>query len=56
MIRDIESFHAARWAEPLITDLGSPGERGVLPPPVEDDIAQAVPDPLAAIPEGLRRR
>jgi len=56
MIRDIDSFQAVRWGEPLITDLGSAGERGVLPPPVEDDIAQAVPDPLAAIPQGLRRR
>jgi glycine dehydrogenase subunit 2 len=48
-------FHAARWNEPLVTDLGSPGERGVLLPEVDAAIAQAVPDPLAAIPAGLRR-
>lgn len=24
-------YHGARWNEPLITDLGSPGERGLLP-------------------------
>jgi glycine dehydrogenase subunit 2 len=50
-----QEFHAARWNEKLITDLGSPGERGVLLPEVEAAIAQAVPDPLAAVPASLRR-
>ena len=26
-------FHEARWDEPIIMELGSPGERGVLVPP-----------------------
>jgi glycine dehydrogenase subunit 2 len=50
-----QDFHAARWNEPLITDLGSPGERGVLLPEVDAAIVAAVPDPLASVPPALRR-
>lgn len=55
MMRAIEQFHAARWAEPLVLDLSAPGERGVLPPEPEDDIRNAVPDPLAELPAAIRR-
>ncbi|MFO1060367.1 MAG: aminomethyl-transferring glycine dehydrogenase subunit GcvPB [Dongiaceae bacterium] len=55
MMRDIGSFHAARWAEPLVTDLGSPGERGVLPPG-DAGLEAAIPDPLAALPAAMRRQ
>nr|WP_244994291.1 aminomethyl-transferring glycine dehydrogenase subunit GcvPB [Actinomadura coerulea] len=41
-------FHQARWDEPLLFELGSPGERGVLPP-----LAQAPAD--VVLPDGLRR-
>jgi glycine dehydrogenase subunit 2 len=50
-----QDFHAARWNEPLITDLGSPGERGVLLPEPDAEIAKAVPNPLASVPAPLRR-
>ena len=50
-----DGFHAARWLEPLITELGTPGERGVIPPAAEPAIREAVGDVLKSIPAGLRR-
>ncbi|MBB6396747.1 glycine dehydrogenase subunit 2 [Actinomadura coerulea] len=44
----LRRFHQARWDEPLLFELGSPGERGVLPP-----LAQAPAD--VVLPDGLRR-
>jgi glycine cleavage system protein P-like pyridoxal-binding family len=49
-------FHAARCNEPLIMELSSAGERGVIPPPVEDDIANAVGDVVASLPAAIRRK
>lgn len=31
-------FHQARWQEPIILEMGRPGERGVLTPQVEEEI------------------
>ncbi|MHB8870099.1 MAG: aminomethyl-transferring glycine dehydrogenase subunit GcvPB [Thermoleophilia bacterium] len=50
-----EGFHAARWQEPVIMEQGSPGERGVLPPPLEAGIRAVVGDPAALIPAELAR-
>ncbi|MBW2122599.1 MAG: glycine dehydrogenase subunit 2, partial [Deltaproteobacteria bacterium] len=50
-----ENYHAARWQEPLIMEMGSPGERGVYPPQVEEEVREAVGDVLSTIPEGMRR-
>ena len=50
-----ENYHAARWQEPIIYDLGTKGERGVYPPQVEKEIEEAAGDVLAAIPKGMRR-
>ena len=50
-----EGFHAARWHEPLIMELGTPGERGVIPPSAEPAIREKVGDVLASIPPELRR-
>ena len=36
-------YHGARWNEPLISDIGAPGERGILPPP-SDDVMRASSD------------
>lgn len=44
----LRRFHQARWDEPLLFELGSPGERGVLVP------APDVP-PDDTLPDGLRR-
>ena len=31
----LRRYHAAVWDEPLVMEMGSPGRRGVIPPPVE---------------------
>jgi glycine dehydrogenase subunit 2 len=51
-----EGFHAARWQEPLIMEMGSPGERGVIPPPLEPRIRESVGEPRQLIPASLVRR
>jgi glycine dehydrogenase subunit 2 len=56
MSRDLAAFHAARWAEPLIMQLSVPGERGLLVAEPEPAIQRAVPEPLARVPESLRRQ
>jgi len=48
-------FHQARWDEPIIFELSTPGARGVLPPATEPGITAAVGDPAAALPPGVRR-
>jgi glycine dehydrogenase subunit 2 len=52
---NLRRFHQARWDEPVIFELSQPGQRGILPPPVEDEIKQEVGDVLADLPENLRR-
>ena len=29
-----KNFHQARWDEPMIYELSTPGVRGILPPPI----------------------
>ena len=36
----IRDFHQARWNEPIIMELSVEGERGVLLPEMEDEIAK----------------
>ena len=48
-------FHQARWDEPIIFELSTPGARGVLPPATEPAITEVVGDPAAALPPGVRR-
>jgi glycine dehydrogenase subunit 2 len=49
-------YHAARWNEPLITEMGGDGQRGILPPEVEDEITSTTADVLDAIPAHMRRQ
>mgnify|MGYP003576010675 CR=1 FL=1 len=49
-------YHQARWDEPVIFELSQPGERGILVPEVEAEIAQAAPDPLQGLPASMRRQ
>src|SRR5512136_907950 len=48
-------FHQASWDEPIIFELSQPGQRGVLIPPVDAEIEQAVGNPADKLPEALRR-
>ena len=50
----LRPFHQASWNEPILLEVSSPGERGLLVPEVEDEI-RATGDPLAGIPDSLRR-
>lgn len=49
------AFHQARWSEPLIMTLGSPGRRGVMPPRTSEKVAGNLKEALAAVPPDLRR-
>jgi glycine dehydrogenase subunit 2 len=51
----LRRFHQARWDEPVLFELSQPGMRGVLPPPVEAGISEAVGDPAATLPDTIRR-
>ena len=48
-------FHAARWNEPLVTDLDEPGACGVMPPANDPAIAETTGDVLAGLPDDLVR-
>jgi glycine cleavage system P protein (glycine dehydrogenase) subunit 2 len=51
-----EDFHAARWEEPTICELGAPGMRGVIPPELEKEIAAEVGDIAKIVPAGILRK
>jgi glycine dehydrogenase subunit 2 len=51
----LRPFHQASWNEPIILELTSPGERGLLVPEVEERVKSAVGDPLEGIPASLLR-
>lgn len=52
----LRKYHQARWDEPIIFELGGPGERGILVPEVEEEIKSAVGDAMAGIPDGMLRK
>ncbi len=52
----LRRFHQARWDEPVIFELSQPGQRGVLPPQVEEGIRQQVGDVVATLPDSIRRK
>ena len=51
----LRPFHQASWNEPIILEMTSPGERGLLVPEVEEGLRSAVGDPLEGIPASLLR-
>ncbi len=51
----LRRFHQARWDEPIIFELSQPGQRGVIPPVVEEGIKNRVGDVLQTLPKNLRR-
>lgn len=52
----VRNFHQAKWDEPIIFELSQKGERGVLVPQAEKEIASAVGDGVSSIPEGMKRK
>ena len=51
----LRDFHQAKWDEPIIYELSTPGERGVEVPSVEEEIEERVGDGLSEIPENMKR-
>ena len=51
----LRRFHQAKWDEPIIFELSSPGQRGILVPEVEEEIKDQVGDVLAVLPKNMRR-
>ena len=51
----LRRFHQAKWDEPIIFELHTPGQRGILIPPVEDEILQITGDVFEDLPDGIRR-
>jgi glycine dehydrogenase subunit 2 len=49
------TFHQARWNEPVLFELHSPGESGVCSPIADPDVVEAVGDPADDLPGILRR-
>ena len=54
-IRTDRDFHEARWDEPIILELGNPGERGVLVPEASEKVKEEVGELDSLIPAGFKR-
>jgi glycine dehydrogenase subunit 2 len=52
----LREYHAARWNEPIIHELSSPGERGFIPPRSEKKIRERIGAGESLIPEGMKRK
>jgi glycine dehydrogenase subunit 2 len=51
----IRNFHAARWDEPLVMEIGRPGRRGIVFEDVEPGVRELVGDPASLVPASARR-
>lgn len=54
--RKVRRVHQAKWDEPIIFELSEPGQRGLLPPEIDEAMGSEVGDVLETIPEGMRRK
>jgi glycine dehydrogenase subunit 2 len=52
----LRRYHAARWDEPVIHEMGHPGRRGAVFSQAEEGVRAAVGDAADLIPEAMRRR
>ena len=52
----LRKFHAARWDEPVVMELGHPGRRGQIFPEADPAVRKAVGEAAKLIPAGLARR
>jgi len=52
----LRRFHQARWDEPIIFELSRAGQRGILVPPVEEEIRAQVGDAMVGLPAFMRRK
>ena len=52
----LRKFHAASWDEPFIMEMGKTGERGIMVPGVDSEVAQTVGETESLVPESMRRQ
>ena len=52
----LRNFHQAKWDEPVIFELHTEGERGMVIPDVEKGIEDTAGDGISSIPENMRRK
>jgi glycine dehydrogenase subunit 2 len=52
----VRNFHQAKWDEPVIYELSTKGERGILFPKIEEEIEKEIGDGFAKIPASMRRK
>lgn len=52
----MKKFHEAKWDEPVIFDLSSKGQRGILVPRIEKEIREKVGDGTAGLPKEMIRK
>ncbi|MFX0062025.1 MAG: aminomethyl-transferring glycine dehydrogenase subunit GcvPB [Candidatus Hermodarchaeota archaeon] len=52
----LKKFHQAKWDEPIIYELSTKGERGILLPEIENEIEKVVGDGLSNLPEHMIRK
>jgi glycine dehydrogenase subunit 2 len=50
------NYQQARWDEPIILELGNPGERGILVPQAAAKVVRKVGAAEKLLPAGLRRK
>jgi len=53
---EVRNFHQAKWDEPVIYELSSKGERGILFPEIEKEIEEIVGDGISILPENMIRK
>jgi glycine dehydrogenase subunit 2 len=51
----LRRYHAAVWDEPLVMELGREGRRGLVFPPVDEQIRDRVGDASSLVPASIRR-
>ncbi|MCF8067956.1 MAG: aminomethyl-transferring glycine dehydrogenase subunit GcvPB [Desulfobacterales bacterium] len=52
----LRNYHAAKYDEPIIMEMGVKGRRGIMVPPVHEEIAESAGDIKDLIPEKARRK
>ena len=55
MTQSHNNYHAARWNEPIIMEMGSEGERGVLVDKTDQGILEEIQNPLDSLPQNMLR-
>ncbi|MHA1975277.1 MAG: aminomethyl-transferring glycine dehydrogenase subunit GcvPB [Candidatus Hodarchaeales archaeon] len=51
----VRNFHQAKWDEPIIFELGTKGERGILLPDIEEEIESVVGNGFSKVPKNMIR-